>query len=212
MPAWAQSCRGRALAALAACLTLAACATNPQGGASLEMSLAKPSTPTTVPVSGRLSIRVHEPATGRRDGGSMLFEIEGDPDQGQLSLRTPLGTSLASVRWSPAGAESLSSQGRHTGAHLDDLAGAITGQALPLAALMQWIQARPWPREPHLPLPDGFEQMGWRISLSAWDQGVITARRPARPGVAGDLEIVVVARLDTASAASPVASPGAIRP
>ena len=46
---------------------------------------------------------------------------------------------------------------------LDALTRELLGEAVPVAALFDWLQARPWPAAPHQKTPAGFEQLGWRI-------------------------------------------------
>lgn len=146
--------------------------------------------------SGRLSLRVQQPRTGATDGGTLLFEFEGNTDEGSLVLQTVIGTAVATARWNPQGAEILMPQGRRTGATLDDVATALLGQELPLAAILHWVRAVPWSRAPHERRADGFDQLGWSVSLEGWHERMITARRSARPDRANDLDITVRARLD----------------
>jgi outer membrane lipoprotein LolB len=146
--------------------------------------------------SGRLSLRVHQPRTGATDGGTVLFEFDGTPEAGTLVLQTVIGTAVASARWSAQGAEIVTPRGRHTGDRLDDVAGVLLGQDLPLAAILQWVRAEPWPQAPHRSRAEGFEQLGWSISLEAWHERVVTAHRSARPDRPGELDITVRARLD----------------
>lgn len=76
------------------------------------------------------------------------------------------------------------------------MATALLGQSLPLAAILHWVRAQPWSQAPHEPRAEGFEQLGWSISLEAWHERVVTAHRRARADRPGDLEITVRARLD----------------
>jgi hypothetical protein len=39
----------------------------------------------------------------------------------------------------------------------------LLGEAVPVAALFDWLKARPWPAAPHQKTSNGFEQLGWRI-------------------------------------------------
>jgi outer membrane lipoprotein LolB len=50
---------------------------------------------------GRLTLRI---AKNPPEQFSTAFAMTGRPEQGQLSLLSPLGTTLAMVRWSPQGA------------------------------------------------------------------------------------------------------------
>lgn len=173
-------------------------------------TVATPSTLSTVAtvdlvhsVSGRLNLRVRRASDGRIDGGSLLFEFEGSEPRGSLVLNTPIGTTVAQVRWDPEQAEVVTPQGRRTGRRLDEVAAALLGQPLPLAALLNWIRAEPWAGAPSTALADGFEQLGWRISLAAWHEGVVSAHRAADPADPGGVDITVRVRLD-----APAQTPG----
>jgi outer membrane lipoprotein LolB len=157
--------------------------------------------------SGRLSLRMHQPGTGATDGGTLFFEFDGSPDEGTLVLQTIIGTAVATARWNPAFAEILMPQGKRTGATLDDVATALLGQELPLAAILHWVRAIPWAGAPHEARTDGFDQLGWSISLEGWHERMITARRSARPERANDLDITVRARLDEPSSGDRRAAP-----
>lgn len=157
--------------------------------------------------SGRLSLRVHQPRTGATDGGTVLFDFMGSPDAGTLVLQTVIGTAVATAKWSPQGAEIVTPRGRHTGERLDDVARVLLGQPLPLAAILQWVRAEPWPLAPHETRATGFEQLGWSISLEAWHERVVTAHRGTRSDSPGELEITVRARLDDPSAPNETTRP-----
>lgn len=152
--------------------------------------------PERLQFSGRLSLRVQQAHTGAMDGGTMLFEFDGHPQEGTLLMQSVIGTTVASARWSPQGAEIITPQGTRSGPNLDDVATVLLGQHLPLEALLHWIRAKPWGKANHELRPDGFEQLGWTISLEAWHERLITARRPARADRPQDWEITVRARLD----------------
>lgn len=203
--------------AIVAAAALSGCAGLPTPDAPLPPTPAATPTPrTTVAtvdlhtvLSGRLNLRVRRPSDGATDGGSLLFEFEGHADRGTLLLQTAIGTTIARARWSPEGAEVVTAQGRRTGQRLDDVATLLLGQSLPLAALLQWMQAKPWPQAPSQPLEDGFEQLGWRISLAAWHERVVTARRAPSVERPDDHEIVVRVRLDEpGESTAPTAAPG----
>lgn len=134
-------------------------------------------------VSGRLSIRV---ADQPERGISAGFELQGSARQGQLLLSGPLGATLARAVWSP-GQAVLASAGSETRfADLDSLGAATLGEAVPMAALFDWLRGRPWPDAASRARGDGmpgFEQLGWQIDLARWSDGWVEARRAAPPAV-----------------------------
>ena len=91
--------------------------------------------------SGRLALTVHSDPPQR---ASALFELRGDPQAGELLLSSPLGQALAHVGWNAGGAW-LQRPGTAREAYPDmaTLTEALTGAALPLAALFDWLQGRP---------------------------------------------------------------------
>ncbi len=153
----------------AAVLLLAACAAQPPipGG-----------TPWT---TGRLSVRID--ASGPRPAQSMsaAFELQGSGEGGELRLNSPLGTRVATARWAPGLALLLTSDGERRFASLDELAHEALGEALPLAALPDWLAGRPWPGAPQQAHEAGFEQLGWQVLLARRGEGWIEARRIAPP-------------------------------
>ncbi len=142
--------------------------------------------------SGRLSVRIDATPTQAAQGVSAAFELRGDGDSGELRLLSPLGSRLAAARWSPAVAVLETPQGEQRYATLDDLSRQALGEALPLAALPDWLKGRPWSAVPHAVNDAGFEQLGWQVLLGQRNQGLIEARRAAPPGV------TVRVRLDNA--------------
>ena len=161
--------------ALALSALLAACATPPRASADL---------------SGRLAVRVEVHAGASAQSVSTQFELRGDAAAGDLRLTTPLGSTAAQARWQPGSAELISAEGTRRFAGLDELAQGLLGQALPLAALIDWLRGRPWPGAPSAASAGGFEQLGWRIDLSRFNEGWVLAARDLAPAVS------VRARLD----------------
>ena len=159
---------------------LAGCAT-PQGPASAPPE----------GLSGRLSVRIDGQADRSIAAG---FDLSGSAREGQLLLSGPLGTTAARARWSPGEAvlESGGQASHH--ADLDALATAALGEAIPIAALFDWLRGRAWAGAPATPRADGsagFEQLGWQVSLARWSDGWIEAVRTAPP------VITVRARLES---------------
>jgi outer membrane lipoprotein LolB len=167
------------LAALLSALILAACATPPRGPAEPPWT------------HGRLSVLVAATATEAARGMSAAFELRGNGDAGELRLDSPLGMRMASARWAPGLALLGTSDGERRFDNLDDLSRQVLGEAMPLAALPDWLAGRPWPGAPHVAVESGFEQLGWHVQLARLAEGWIEARRDAPPAV------VVRARLDS---------------
>ena len=143
-------------------------------------------------LSGRLAIQV----AGQPDKSfSAGFELSGTPQAGQLLLSGPLGSNAARARWSPTAAVLTTAQGESSFASLDALTLAALGEAIPLAALFDWLRGRPWPGAAATPRDDGlagFAQLGWQVDLSRWSVGALESRRSAPP------VITVRARLEQA--------------
>jgi outer membrane lipoprotein LolB len=133
--------------------------------------------------SGRISVRVEASAERGAQGISAAFELRGDGDSGELRLISPLGSRLAAARWAPGVAVLDTPQGEQRYATLDALSRQALGEALPLAALPDWLAGRPWAGANHALTDSGFEQLGWQVLLTNRAQGLIEARRAAPPGV-----------------------------
>ncbi len=162
----------------AACVALAA---------ALLTACATPRPPTlpgeTPWTSGRISVRIAASDTQAAQGVSAAFELRGDGDSGELRLISPLGSRLAAARWTPEGAVLDTPRGEQRYSTLDALSREALGAALPLAALPDWLNGRPWRGAVHTVNDSGFEQLGWQVLLTQRDQGLIEARRAAAPSV-----------------------------
>jgi outer membrane lipoprotein LolB len=151
----------RRAAALALVSLLGACATRPPlpaGG-----------------WSGRLALRVDSQPP---QAFSALFDLHGTAEAGELQLTSVLGQTLATVRWSPAGAELQRGNDLQRRGSLDELTRELTGAALPVAALFDWLAGRT------------SEASGWQADLSGQSQGRLVARRE-QPAPAAELRLVV---------------------
>lgn len=161
-------CRA-ALPLVLAALLLSACATPPPASGDWT--------------SGRLLLRVAASAERASQGLSAAFELRGSGRQGELRLLSPLGTRMAEARWAPGLAVLNSPQGEMQFDNLDELSERALGEALPLAALPDWLAGRPWADAPSRVVPGGFTQLGWQIDLARQTEGWIEARRTAPPAV-----------------------------
>jgi len=133
--------------------------------------------------SGRLSVRIAADGERAAQSVSAAFELRGGGDSGEMRLNSPLGTRVASARWAPGSAVLASGDGEQRFSDLDELSRRALGEALPLAALPDWLAGRPWPGAPHLPREGGFEQLGWQVLLARRAEGWIEARRDTPPAV-----------------------------
>ena len=131
------------------------------GCAQLQKAPPAPSDETRL--SGRISVTVAGDVHNRGTGGAASFELFGGPQAGRLELTTPLGSLVARASWQP-GVATLQTPGEERRFDdLDALTRELLGEAVPVAALFDWLQARPWPAAPHQKTAQGFEQLGWRI-------------------------------------------------
>lgn len=166
----------RALSLLMSCAVLAGCAS------------LKHQAPTVgegdIHLSGRLSVLVAGVAGGRASGGNGAFELSGQPQAGQLELSTPLGSLVARAVWRDGDVRLQTPEDERRYDDLDSLTREMLGEAIPVAALFDWLQGRPWPQAAHtLQQGTGFEQLGWQIDLSRFGEGLIVATRKAEPAV-----------------------------
>ncbi len=163
--AWRGCWVGLGLTALAACTTV------------------QPTAPDAPLRTGRLAVRVDATAQRPAQNFSAAFELQGRSESGQLRLLSPIGTEVARVRWQP-GLAALTAAGlERPYATLDDLSDEVLGERVPLAALTDWIEGRPWPQAPFTATALGFSQMAWEVDLSGRAERRITARRGSPPAV-----------------------------
>ena len=124
--------------------------------------------------SGRLSLRVDSQPV---QTFSALFELRGMPQAGELTLTSPIGSTLAQLHWSPG--EAMLKNGAKTQRFdsVDALIEAATGAAIPVGALFAWLAGR----NERVP--------GWRPDLSRVGIGRLQATRES-PEPRADLRIV----------------------
>jgi outer membrane lipoprotein LolB len=169
---------------LAVFLLLSAASLLMGGCASLSPKPANVMAEGDVRLSGRLSVQVAG-SSGRASGGNAGFELLGNPRAGTLELSTPLGSLVARATWGPAEATLQTPEAERSFADLDALTRELLGEAVPVAALFDWLRGRPWPQVPSQPLVEGqgFSQLGWQIDLARLQDGLIVATRAAEPMV-----------------------------
>ncbi len=119
---------------------------------------------------GRLTLRVEKTPA---EQFTTSFEMTGRPEQGELSILSPLGTTLAMVRWNPQGASLQQGAEVQQFASMDELTLRLTGAALPLPELMAWLDGA------------GPPVKGWVIQAEALPKGrrVGAQRREPLPGL-----------------------------
>ena len=119
-------------------------------------------TDTTSFWSGRLALQLQSTPP---QSWSASFELQGSAEQGQMTLFSPIGTTLALLKWSAQGAQLTQGQQQTQSNNLQSLGARLTGTELPIAALFEWLAGRP------------AEAPGWQVDLSGHAQGKITAVR-----------------------------------
>ena len=124
--------------------------------------------------NGRLALSVHSDPPQSYSAG---FDLRGSPATGELLLATPLGTTLATVKWAPGRAEMVQGDQKTLRNSLDELTAELGGAAIPVAALFAWLQGQ------------ATEADGWQADLSLHADGRVTARR-SRPLPAAELRLI----------------------
>lgn len=118
--------------------------------------------------TGRMSLAVQSEPVQSFSGS---FELQGSPEQGVLSLFTPLGSTAAVLRWSPGLAQLQTGAKVQDYPSVDAMMERTTGAAVPLAALFAWLGG------------DQVAVPGWQADMSRYGEGRIAALRsdPAPP-------------------------------
>ena len=124
--------------------------------------------------TGRMSLRIDsEPV----QTFSALFELRGSAEAGDLTLTTPIGSTLAQLHWAPGEAVLKDGSSTRHFDSVDALIEAATGAAIPVGALFGWLAGR----DERVP--------GWRPNLAQLANGRLQATRDT-PGPTADLRIV----------------------
>lgn len=120
--------------------------------------------------SGRLALQVED---AQAQSFSATFDLRGNAERGELSLFTPMGSTVARLEWAPGAATLHADHGPRDFDSLDALVRHVTGTALPMPALFSWLDGQP------------ADVPGWRADLSQSDDGRLTAYRedPTPPAV-----------------------------
>lgn len=145
------------------------------GGCAVPMGSSQPETPGPRVWSGRMALDLE---TEPPQTFSASFELKGTVNHGELTLSTPLGNVLAVIQWRPGEARLRVGGDVQQFESVESLTRQVTGAALPLGALLGWL--------------DGTETLagGWQADLSKLGQGRLSARRTSPEPVA-NLKLVL---------------------
>lgn len=181
-----------ALAALAACGALAGCATP---SAPLSTVAVAPYQ-AAIELNGRLSVNYSK--DGKRETLSGKFNWLQTANRTDVSLATPLGSTIATITVAP-GYASLTEAGKapRVAEDIDSLSARTLGWTLPVSGLRDWLQG-------HATAADGSRYTaspahssvttrdGWRLEYVSWQDEAAAAPKPRRIDLAraamGDLE------------------------
>jgi len=149
------------------CVVLAGCASG--GGARQQAGEAASHW------EGRLAINVTHPET---KAFAASFELQGNAELGQLTLTTPLGTTLAKINWTADAAFLTTSGPPQRFDSLQTLALRATGVDIPIAQLCDWF------------VGTQSAANGWAPDLRGFDTGRIAAKRSG-PDLQAELKILL---------------------
>jgi outer membrane lipoprotein LolB len=142
--------------ALATVLVMTACAQTPRARDSASEA-------SSSSWSGRLALQIE---SDPQQYSSAAFELKGNSANGELSLFTPLGGTLAVMAWAPGSATlRTSANDNRSFESLDALVTQATGTAVPVTALFDWLAGT------------DTSVAGWQADLSQLTGGRIVARR-----------------------------------
>ncbi len=135
---------------------LGACAQPPR--------FAQLATPDRTAWNGRLALRIASDPPQSFFAG---FELRGNARSGELSLLTPLGSTLGRLEWSPGDALLRWNGELRRFSSIDALTREATGTELPIGSLFHWLAGEQTSGD------------GWDADLSGLADGKIAARRSA---------------------------------
>ena len=151
--------RWLAFSTLFALFLIAGCATNTPAAGQNSSSNIENVLPAGPEVNfsrqGRIAIRVDTEPSQSLSGA---FILNGNAQNGDLSLSTPLGSILAELSWTPQQAVLKANNETRRFDSIDTMMLQATGTVLPLAALFDWLLGRDTPA------------LGWQIDLTQMNQ------------------------------------------
>ena len=116
----------------------------------------------TGPWNGRISLKIQSDPP---QSFFASFELSGQAEAGELNLTTPLGGTVALIKWTPVFATLESAQGLKQFISLDELLDKTIGAAIPISALFGWLAG------------NLTQTQGWTANLSEYGAGRIEATR-----------------------------------
>ena len=125
--------------------------------------------------SGRLALQLQSTPP---QNWSASFELQGSAEQGQMTLLSPIGTTLARLSWTPQAALLEQGQDKTESSNLQNLSQRLTGTHLPIAALIHCLPGK------------AADAPGRQVDLSAHPEGRLSARR-STPAPEAVLRIVL---------------------
>lgn len=132
---------------------IAGCAINtPTDGKFSTENSGLSNTPFRLSYQGRLSLRIASDPPQSLYAG---FNLTGDAQTGDLTLNSPLGNSLAQLSWTPQSAVLKANNETKEYPSTSALIEQVTGTAIPLNALFDWMAGKDTPAE------------GWEVDVSA---------------------------------------------
>ena len=152
--------RSHALWGACALALLTACASPPQAN--------RPPGQAVTQWAGRLALRVDSDQAQSFSAG---FELKGNAQTGELSLYSPLGSTIAQLVWAPGDARLRSGGKERSFDSLDALTLQATGTELPVASIFRWLAG------------EQASAPGWQADLREISNGRLVARRSAPPPV-----------------------------
>ena len=156
--------------ALAPALLAAGCASQPKNLPIQSLGALETSSWT-----GRISLQIEsEPPQAFFAG----FSLKGKAEKGELTLTSPIGSTLGVMRWSPDEALLESGNAVKRFASVDALLRDTTGAAIPVAALFDWLDGK------------NTALNGWTADLSQRSAKKISAKR-IDPAPQANLRIVL---------------------
>jgi len=128
--------------------------------------------------NGRLAVRVQATESLASQAFSSTFELQGQPQQGQLHFYTPLGSTAAAIVWSPERAQIQTGSDIQYFSDIDALIARVLGTPVPVSALFAWLAGDPTSMD------------GWQVDQSQFPRGKITARR-TNPAPQAEIRVIL---------------------